>query len=264
MMLDVRALSPSILAEICRDAEARAPDEAVGAVLADIGGPRYVPLRNIHPHPRGAFEIAPDSLAGALHTGAVAGLVHSHHGSIEWGWYPSEADMRGQAAMALPWGIVAVSSRTGSATEPAWYGAPVSPEPLDVRPFRHGVTDCWGLVRDWYRSRGVIVADPPRGWGWWDDGKDLLALHLEAAGLEVVADSQPDLAALEVGDVLAMRIRADVPNHCAVVVGAGLMMHHLAGATPYDPDAQPAVEPIGRWLRRVERVGRRAAAGGAP
>jgi cell wall-associated NlpC family hydrolase len=38
-----------------------------------------------------------------------------------------------------------------------------------------------------------------------------------------------DLADLQVGDVLLMQVASPVPNHAAVYLGDGLILHHLQG-----------------------------------
>jgi cell wall-associated NlpC family hydrolase len=89
--------------------------------------------------------------------------------------------------------------------------------------------DCWGLCRDWYaRERGVDLPDPARRDGWWDDGStDLYGDDpMKAAGFEKI-----DLASIAAGDLILMQIRSRnlVPNHAAIYLGDGLILHHLHG-----------------------------------
>jgi cell wall-associated NlpC family hydrolase len=91
------------------------------------------------------------------------------------------------------------------------------------------VLDCWALCRDWYaRERSVQLPDPDRRDGWWDDGhSDLYSdAAMAAAGFKKIA--MDDLAA---GDLILMQIRSDnlVPNHAAIYLGDGLILHHLDG-----------------------------------
>ncbi|WP_255364477.1 C40 family peptidase [Luteibacter sp. UNC138MFCol5.1] len=108
--------------------------------------------------------------------------------------------------------------------EPTGYEAP-----LVGRTWAHGVLDCWALCRDWYaRERGVLLPDPPRADGWWDDGaSDLYGDDaMREAGFRRI-----DLRDITEGDLILMQIRSKnlVPNHAAIYLGDSLILHHLDG-----------------------------------
>lgn len=206
-------------------AVAEYPREACGLVVVVKGREQYRPCRNMADAPGEHFRLDPSDYAAAEDAGEITAVVHSHPDAAA---APSEADRVGCEASGLPWLIVAVHGGrvAGRAQiEPCGYIAP-----LVGRTWSHGTLDCWALVRDWYaRELGVALPSPPRADGWWNDGhSDLYAeAAMQKEGFRKLA---PDETLLP-GDVILMQIRArnGVPNHAAVYLGDGLMLHHLAG-----------------------------------
>ena len=149
---------------------------------------------------------------------------------------PSAAEMRAQMALAVPFAVVVC---TGSAAYVPWWFGDQRPTPgLIGRPFRHGVTDCYSFVRDWYRLEyGLRIPDFPRDWEWWKKGQDLYGQGFHRAGGRCIdpADARP-------GDVVLCRIRSRVPNHAVVLMPDGWVGHHFGSTAPYDPSAQSRVQ----------------------
>ena len=211
-------------------AVAEYPREACGLIVVVKGRERYWPCRNLSATPAEHFRLDPDDYAAAEDAGEITAIVHSHPDEAA---RPSEADRVSCEASGLPWLIVAVhgGQLAGRAQiEPCGYRAP-----LVGRTWAHGTLDCWALCRDWYAQEWVIeLPSPPRADGWWDDGhSDLYAEPaLEAVGFRTIGRSGSiDLADLQLGDLILMQIRArnGVPNHAAIYLGDGLMLHHLHG-----------------------------------
>lgn len=158
---------------------------------------------------------------------------------------PSTAEMRAQAALAVPFGVV-VCDRS-QCIDRFWFGDQCPPLPLLHRPFRHGVTDCYSLIRDFYRhERGVLLPDYPRDWNWWTEGLDLYRAGFEEAGFRPIDPAHADDA-----DAVMFRMRSKVPNHAAVLLGDGNMLHHPASLRPYDTLRLSYREPLKRWQRHV-------------
>jgi proteasome lid subunit RPN8/RPN11 len=204
------------------------PRECCGVVVIRKGRERYVPCRNLAATPDEHFILSPEDFAGADDQGEVVAIAHSHPDVPA---RPSQADLVGCEASTLPWAIVSVMpGPDGPAVtdmqviEPTGYEAP-----LVGREWAHGVLDCWALCRDWYaRERGVQLPDPTRRDGWWDDGQsDLYAdSAMAAVGFKKIAAEE-----LSAGDLILMQIRSRnlVPNHAAIYLGDGLILHHMDG-----------------------------------
>ena len=197
-------------------ARAEYPREACGLVVVVKGRARYWPCRNIA-ETNEQFVVDPRDYAAAEDSGEVVGVFHSHPAS---GANPSEADLVGCERSGVEWHILAWPSGVWRSLKPSGYVAP-----LVGREFHHGVLDCYSLVRDWYRQeRGVDLIDFDRSDVWWERGQNLYVEGYEAAGFRAV-----DPAEMSHGDVLLMQIQSPVPNHAAVYLGDGMILHHLYG-----------------------------------
>jgi proteasome lid subunit RPN8/RPN11 len=209
--------------DIHAHALAEYPRESCGVIVVRKGRERYMPCRNIAETPSDHFRMSPQDVAKAEGEGELTAVVHSHPNVAA---RPSEADLVGCEHSELPWVIVSVMPGPEIADtqviQPSGYSAP-----LVGRTWAHGVLDCWALCRDWYsRERGVELPDPERADNWWDDGSsDLYGdAAMQAAGLKKI-----DLKEIDAGDLILMQIRSKnlVPNHAAIYLGGGHIVHHL-------------------------------------
>jgi cell wall-associated NlpC family hydrolase len=203
-------LTPAVVERIVEHAREDAPHECCGVIQRG----RYIPLPNTSPDPTRAFAI--DFLDLPKEFDAV---VHSHPDGTRGA---SALDIAQQAAMGVPW-VLCVLRSNGRSEVFAW-GDQLAREPLIGRAFRHGTTDCYGLIRDWYWiERGIVLPDFPRDDSWWDHGQDLYVQGFARAGFHHAA-GEP-----QVGDVLLFQMGAPVIQHGGVVVEGGMMLHHLVG-----------------------------------
>lgn len=241
---DGRALMTPGGIEALRDhALASYPNECVGYI--DLSG-LYHPLANRAADPR-QFAV-PDHrvIADLIATGQIRALCHSHPGGPDC---PSQMDMRTQVELDIPFVIVATNGQ--ACADPFAWGDQIDDQrPLIGRPFRHGVDDCYALIRAWWRARrGVILPDFPRQWEWWgrDPGngveRDLYRRHFSDAGFYEISAGEASE-----GDVWLAAIRSDVPNHAGVYLSDGLALHHAALAHAFDPSRLSRRDPIARWL----------------
>ncbi|WP_141332211.1 C40 family peptidase [Myxococcus sp. AB025B] len=195
-------------------ARAESPRESCGLVVRISGDLVYRPCRNLaegHAH----FHLAPEDFARAESEGEVVAVVHSHpNASPE----PSEADRVMCERWGLPWLIVNVPVGHWQVLVPSGYRAP-----LVGRPFSHGVLDCFSLIRDHFAEVvGIEIPDFERPDDWWLKGGNLYLEEYERAGFADVTGQ-----ALREHDVLLMQLRAQVPNHAGVYLGADVVLHHL-------------------------------------
>jgi proteasome lid subunit RPN8/RPN11 len=216
------------------------PDvEICGVVTGTKAQPRFCQLTNRAADPSAGFVMPAAEVA---RFGPVLAIVHSHPRGPA---FPSAHDMAQQAATALPWGIAVPPPHPHAGL--FWFGG--APLPLMRRPYRHGVTDCYALVRDWFHiKRGIRLMDIPRDWSWWARGDDLYTDNFAKAGFVILGDD----ASLAAGDIGMVCLRSPVINHAVIWLGDGLILHHLAGHEGYDPDRLPRREPAARWLRYVK------------
>lgn len=233
----------SILPGIVRSFYKQLPREACGFVVNDT----YIPCENISTSDD-HFKISPHDYLAASEKGEIQCVLHSHN---NWP-HASKVDMQQQAAMDTPWGVI--NFRKGNVEDVFFWGDSVEPLPMVGRRFNHGVHDCFSLVRDWWRMKGVTIPDSPREWGWWLNSEEHEVENVIVEGLEYCGWYIIDLKDIEPGDGLLFRVRYKTVNHCAVYVGNGLMLHHFCA-----PGVLSRHDPIGPWEKRFQyavRLGR--------
>lgn len=220
-------MEESTIAAINAHAERDYPRESCGLVVIAKGRERYIPCANTAQGTE-HFVLPAEEYAAAEDIGAITAIVHSHPDAPP---QPSQADLVSCEASGLPWHIVRVDLVDGAAK--AGEMAPIEPSgykaPLVGRQFFHGVLDCYQLIVDWYaEERGITLKQFERSDNWWNDGaSDLYTEGFPQAGFAHIKDGELPQA----GDVILMQIRAKngVPNHAAIYLGDGLMLHHLHG-----------------------------------
>lgn len=94
--------------------------------------------------------------------------------------------------------------------------------------FHHGVTDCYGLIRLFYREIfDVELNDYARPDEWWNNGYNLYMDYFERENFRVVPE---DLQRYwQFGDVILMAIQSEVPCHAGIYLGDGRILHHFYG-----------------------------------
>lgn len=227
-------LNRSMLEFLERVARNRAPQEAVAVIRDD----RIRFLTNTADDPVHNFAVSPRAWAPS--PGDV--LWHSHPAGPA---YPSVLDQVRQEQTAVPWAITAL---VDDLAETFIFGDQAPIPPMTGREFRTAVTDCYELVRGHYRLRlDTRLPRFHRAANWWEAGQNLIMENLAAAGFREVTDGPVK------DDVLAFTIprKVPVPNHLAVYLGDGEMIHHLQGRlSRTDP-----VEPWADFGMRVMRYG---------
>lgn len=222
-------LTTDLLTDIAAHAERDYPREACGLVVVIKGRARYRACRNIaesHEH----FVIDPLDYAAAEDSGSVLMVVHSHPDAAP---EPSQADRVGCEQSGLPWAIIGWPSGAVQTIEPCGYQAP-----LIGRQFSHGILDCWTLVRDYYqRALGVTLPDYQRPDDWWVKGQTLYLDHYAEAGFVPVTEARAN-------DMLLMQVASPTPNHAALWMGDGTILHHQMGRLS-------SRDVYGGWYRKI-------------
>jgi proteasome lid subunit RPN8/RPN11 len=196
-----------------------------------------------------SFEINPKVYATYEMRGPIDVVVHSHPNGP---YYPSLADMEGQALTAKTWAILCLDEERAF-DKPVMWGGDLPIPPIVGREFMHGITDCYAIIKDAYAlgkdklaEQGVVwpflpitLPDCPREDAWWEGERDLYEENFEKAGFIEVTDPKP-------GDVFLMKIRSSKNNHGGLLVGEGLILHHL-------PSRLSRREPAGLWGRQASK-----------
>ena len=206
------------------------PKESVGLLLNIKGKERYYPCNNLSMSSYQCFVLDPEDYVRADNMGEITAIIHSHPATPPT---PSQADLVGCENSNLPWHIVNPKTEQWGYCEPNGYKAP-----LLGREWVWGVTDCWSLVRDWYREEKQIeLKDYQRSMTPEEFLKN--PLFEEYATQTGFRELEPN-EALQKGDVLLMSILHPTLNHVAIFLG-DMVLHHLA-------DRLSCREPYSPWL----------------
>lgn len=204
------------------------PKEACGFITDES----YAPVENIASDPENHFEVAS---ADFLRFENALAFVHSHPvadafaaGRYKPGFYPfcpSGDDMRAQISANMIFGITVTDGNT--CNDPFYWGDFLLDEPIYDRPFRHGVEDCYAIIRKWYwQEKNVKLPDFARDPDWWTTDQDLYLNNFPSVGFQrlgaIEALQRGDIGLIQLGDNSVKTI-----NHAFIYLGDGTICHHL-------------------------------------
>jgi len=206
------------------------PRESCGLLLNVKGKKRYYPCRNLSITDYQCFIIDPEDYVKADNIGEIIAVVHSHPITPP---EPSQADKISCEQSKLPWYIVNPKTEQWGECIPNGY----VPDILG-RQWVWGITDCWSLVRDWYKKELKITL---RDWKRPITPEDFLKdpMFERCANATGFKELKPN-EKLQNGDLLFMSILATGLNHVAIFID-GDVLHHLA-------DRLSCREPYSEWL----------------
>ncbi len=206
------------------------PKESCGLLIDIKGKEKYYACKNLSNWSNQCFIIDPVDYAKAEDIGKILAVIHSHPTTQP---VASQADMISCEDSNLPWHIVNPKTEQWGYYEPSGYKPP-----LIGRHWVWGVTDCWALVRDWYKEKkGIILRD----WERPITPEEFIAdpMFERCAWRTGFRQLRPE-EKLENGDLLFMSILTSGLNHVAIFID-GDVLHHLA-------DRISCREPYNEWL----------------
>jgi len=241
-------LTPQIKAEIKQHALEAYPKESVG-VITPHG---YKRLLNTSQSPTCEVRVPFKQVSEMIVRRQALAVVHSHPEPAHNA--PTAVDMSSQMSCNVPFGIVWTNGQT--AAEPFLWGDQMKRQPLVGRPFQHGVTDCYALIRDYcWLEHGVYLNDYARAWEWWRRDDDLYERNFAREHWREIP-----LEEIRQGDAIFFHIRwskndqARAINHAGIYLDGGVLLHHVASRSAFDPYALSRREPLGRWRNRAVKA----------
>jgi len=201
------------------DAKVNYPAEICGVIVNGGNKAKYFKCKNIAPNPEDEFVIDPMDYIRASQQGDIIAIVHSHPDNTRI----SNADREGCNKSGIPWTIVDATSGTYTNYYPEKYVN----RPFIGRPFIHGILDCYALVKDYYKKElNIELEEYYRPEAWWEDRETNLYLDNAFSAGFIKIESKD----LRKGDIVLMKLRSPRhPNHAAIYMGDGTIMHHVAG-----------------------------------
>jgi len=207
-------LEESVKLSVIEHAYRDSPRESCGLVIIHKGKQRYIPCKNIGVGTDN-FVLDPEDYSKADEQGEIVAVIHSHPNMSA---KPSQADLVACEASGLPWWIIGIPSEHWEYLEPSGYIAP-----LVGRTWSHGVLDCYAIIRDWYKQElSIELPDFDRSDEWWKNGQNLYLDNILKVGFKPISIDD-----LKAGDVILMAIGSSVPNHGALYLGDGVILHHI-------------------------------------
>jgi len=206
------------------------PNEACG-LLINTRANKYelILCRNVADDPENYFVMHAEDQIAAERAGEVVGVWHSHTDEDN---QASEADMSGCEASELPWFIINISKNYNPEIDAEYRFSDVNvikpsgfEMPYEGRPYAFGVFDCWLLCRDYLkREKNVTIGVCPELHipSWWERGVDILNDNFQSQDLVRLPPGTPR----QNGDIFFMQLASQVPDHCAVYIGDGMILHH--------------------------------------
>lgn len=217
-----------------------------GVWLITKAGCRQV--ENTHENPEKFFSVSEADSRKVMSEGLLA-VVHSHPDGYA---APSASDMQGQINTAVPWGVLSTDGVASSRI--AWWGKGAPKPPLVGRKFRHGISDCYALIKDHYEiAKGVELPEFPRDWEWWEKDQNLFLEGFPQAGFVRIdaSEARPD-------DVWLAQIHTDTVCHGGILLENDLVLHQICSRNAVDDSRLSVREPLFRyqkyithWLRYV-------------
>ena len=221
-------LHNDILIEFKKHVLSAYPAEACGVMVAG----KYIPCKNIHETPQKAFIIDPKDIIMAQKEGKIEAIFHSHpydvndisvHENGNDPKWPSVKDQEQWMKGNEPW--VIVSTDGGGISQPVIMDE-ANPTPLLGREFVWGVTDCFNLVRDYFKEQcGITLRNRPRRWWWWNEGDNLFEADFEEWGFTRISPEEADI-----NDVCFFKSDSAVINHLGIISGQNEMMQQGLGS----------------------------------
>lgn len=219
------------------------PNEGCGVIVNN----KFIACENVHETPEDDFRIRRGDFF--LHNKSsklgVQAIVHSHTITKAMQAFdqrtPSMADMKGQKATALPWGIVATEGE--HVTAPLWFGLKVPP-PIEGRLYIHNVYDCLTCACDYMKLNfDIDLPVFPRPMEWDRMNKNMIVDGIDQSGFRRLSRSTP-INDLQHGDFILFKVQANYVNHVGVIAEDGMFWHQLQGKFTKK-------DHIARWTNQI-------------
>ncbi len=215
-------LTELVKTTIRNHAERMVPEECCGLIVNTIGGPFAVEGLNMASDRREYFSLAPKSYLKAVSIGRPLACYHSHPNCED---DFSEGDKLESEKHKLAYVLYVAGLNDFKVYEPHGYK-----NPYIGREFKIGFSDCASLFTDYFRrEKKLEFTHYPRDNNWYEETPQLFHANFAREGfLRLLEGPIETLKGLRRHDGLLFCLKnTEFPDHCAVYLGGGAMLHHL-------------------------------------
>jgi cell wall-associated NlpC family hydrolase len=227
-------------AKIQELAHAVSPQEACG-IINDRG--EVIAVENLADNPDESFILNPTAWVDHK---SVECIWHSHTDGSSW----SLADIKSCKQLGVPFYLFQLPEGK------EYYYDPKSIESYEGREWLNWTSDCYTLIRDWYRQELSIelpdfereLIDSEGVYTWLSPEWDMYRSNLSEYGFVNMGNEAP----LEYGDIVLMNYRSSNPNHAAVYANPvenhilDHLLHRLSGYRVYGYEQRKITDSIWR------------------
>ncbi|EAX32556.2 C40 family peptidase [Coxiella burnetii] len=190
------------------------PEMACGVLVYKDNNHSYIPCKNIADDPLKQSKISDEEYARTRNEGDI---IHTVMFRSDESAHSTEEDQAQCNENKAPYIIISWPELKIEQF------LPTVDLPLVGRPFIYGVYDCYSLARDYYKKNfGIKLNDYDRPDFWWEKDANLYMENYKKEGFKEIPAKE-----LRCGDLILMKINSPVPNHIAIYLGNGEILHHL-------------------------------------
>jgi|TARA_R100001460_G_scaffold36832_4_gene70706 proteasome lid subunit RPN8/RPN11 len=193
------------------------PQESCGLLAIVKGKETYFPCKNLANNLCSYFIIDPDDWAYAEDSGELIAIIHSHPtGPI----FPSETDKNACEYLGLKWYIYSPKINDWHSFEPSGY----KPSSIIGKTWIWGAADCWTIVVDYFKEKGLKVGDmirPKNPVEMLTNGK--FEKEIPLCNFKEVNDD------IKEDDLLLMSMAKNTGCHVGIYLGEQMVLHHQVG-----------------------------------
>ncbi len=232
-------INPTLKSQIFFHSLSEYPNECCGLIVKN-GELKTFPCKNISENRLNHFSIGSLDYVRASKLGQIEAVYHSQHGNR-----PSELDILNCKGHNI-YSIIYLSDYDEFLfLDPKTYQTSLTK--YIGREFYIGKTDCFGLVRDYYKNElGISINNYDRSDQILKNDIDLIEKNYEKEGFRKLAPNEE----LKLNDIILFRFKGRYSHHCSIYLGNDTILHHC-------PVRLSTVEPLSKQLKqRISFVAR--------
>lgn len=214
---------------IIKIAEENPTEEICGFLYHTFHELKIYPCKNIAEDKADHFEIDNIEYLNCLKLGKICGIYHSHPDKSDF----SQDDLDSAEEIALPIYVYGLGDKKFCEFIPKTYTLP-----LEGLEYVWGDTDCYGIVRIYFRQKyGIYLKDYDREESYIYDEKDVITENFEKENFIKVIDGT-----IKKDDILVFSSTLARPQHFIIFLGNSRGLHHPLGKLS-------KIEPIKSYIK---------------